>query len=550
MRVLAIARAWSETMPSVVQSMTVILVLLWASAGLAQQPAPEIAPLRVKHIAAPPEDMASGMLSLPDPASLPIVSRSALIPVQTQLIEGVWRWSMPIDVNHNGARIALLPAEHDAWTVSLAAPDQTKIAARLGTSTDPRVRIGSDPLEWIVQDREFTHLTIHKTQQEARQGQWVIEVIADHRAPGYVLIESGSGTTLSTHVETQSTLKNQPITLVSKLSNNARLDSLVAHITSPLGISSTERAHPGSAHLTFFPEETGNYTIRMIANGQSQQGHPVHLTTQHVVCAEDPAPLLNAPKTTADESRVVFGFDADESSRRAILAAEVWGRRSGSGALTPVAWISNIVGSTRSLTLDTRWIALTDVDPGTLELRALRLHDVDSLVPIEVVERVPVPIDTITLPQAPKSITQDMLTGSFDQTVLSPIPSRQANASGSVGGGHRLMLVHGYCTDSNPYPTSHFSGDLAVFEDFNQSRSHDEFALQIMAQAAPMKSFGVVAPSQGGIASLHLLNFYWSGLDWARDGTRRIQTVGSPYQGTALAGNAAVLGDIFRFGCG
>jgi len=112
------------------------------------------------------------------------------------------------------------------------------------------------------------------------------------------------------------------------------------------------------------------------------------------------------------------------------------------------------------------------------------------------------------------------------------------------------MLVHGYCTDANPFPTGHFSGDLAVFEDYGQSRSHDGFALEMLSQSAPMKSFGVVGHSQGGMGALHLLTFYWSGLDWARNGDRLIQSVGAPYQGTALAGNAAVLGDLFGFGCG
>jgi hypothetical protein len=90
---------------------------------------------------------------------------------------------------------------------------------------------------------------------------------------------------------------------------------------------------------------------------------------------------------------------------------------------------------------------------------------------------------------------------------------------------------------------------VAVFHDPAVSRSHDAFALEIMAQASPMKSFGVAAHSQGAMAALHLYTFYFSGLDWAR-GDRLIQSVGAPYQGTALAGNAAVLGDIFGFGCG
>ena len=67
---------------------------------------------------------------------------------------------------------------------------------------------------------------------------------------------------------------------------------------------------------------------------------------------------------------------------------------------------------------------------------------------------------------------------------------------------------------------------------------------------AALPSFGIVAHSQGGAASLHLYTYYWSGLDYATGGTRLIQSVGTPYQGTALAGNLALLGQIFGAGCG
>lgn len=495
----------------------------------------------VKQIAAPPSDIVSGLLTLPAPESIPVVSRSALIPVKTKLINGQWSWSMPIPVHPRGARIALLPAAPAAWSTTLTAPDQSNIAAQLNATSDPRVQIGTDPLAWIAQDRDFTHLSI----QPNNPGAWTLTITANHQAAGYILLDAGPDMTLSTHVATQSTLQNHPITLVSEFSKNVRLTSLTAEIRSPAGFISTEAAIAGSSQLTFVPDEPGPHSIRMIAQGITPQGEQILLTTQHLIHAAEPAPLLKAPTTTTDDNHVRFTFTSDESTRRTILAAEVWGRKA--GVLTPVAWISTIVGSTRSLTLDTRWIALADVDPQRLELRAVRLHDINSSVPLEIIDRIPVPIENLTLPEAPAAITPDMRTGTFKQTIPSPLPPQLTQ---SAGPGHRLFLVHGYCTDANPYPVSHFTGDLAVFEDFNQSRSHDEFALNLLAQSAPMKSFGVVAHSQGGNASLHLLNFYWSGLDWAKGGTRLIQTVGSPYQGTALAGNAAVLGDIFGFGCG
>ena len=48
---------------------------------------------------------------------------------------------------------------------------------------------------------------------------------------------------------------------------------------------------------------------------------------------------------------------------------------------------------------------------------------------------------------------------------------------------------------------------------------------------------------------MHLYTYYWSGLDYS-SGSRMIQSVGTPYQGTPLAGNLAALGNVFGVGCG
>ena len=121
------------------------------------------------------------------------------------------------------------------------------------------------------------------------------------------------------------------------------------------------------------------------------------------------------------------------------------------------------------------------------------------------------------------------------------------NTDNAVGG--KLMLVHGYCSGGNPFPVSQFSNYI-VFSDPNKNRTHDQFANLIKNFGAAYPSFGIVAHSQGGAASLHLYTYYWSGLDYATGGSRLIQTVGTPYQGTALAGNLAALGSVFGAGCG
>lgn len=500
-----------------------------------------LVPVQTKQVTAPPSDIVSGMVKLPDPSSVPVVSRSALIPVSPQFIDGRWSWSMPINTQSRDARIALLPAQPNAWTTHLTSPDNATFSARHGVQSDPRVSIGTAPLAWVAEDRDFTHLTIKASNND----QWSLNIASDHNAQGFVLIESGPELSLSTYIKQHSTLQDQPITLVSSFSNQVQQATYTAEIRAPSGITTTETSPNGSSEVTFVPTEVGPHSIRLIAQAISDNGTPIFLTTQHIVFAAPVAPLLNAPTTKVENNQVIIEFTPANTPRRTILAAEVWGELNNEP--TPVAWISSIVGSTRSLTLDPRWISLAGIDPETLELRAVRLHDLESFVPIEIIDQVAIPIEGLKLPDAPAEISNDMLVGMRQTSVQASLPAQQQRG---VELGHRLMLVHGYCTDATPFTVSHFSGDLAQFQDYNQSRSHDEFALQMLAQSASMKSFGVVGHSQGGMGALHLYTYYWSGLDWARNGNRLIQSVGAPYQGTALAGNAAVLGDIFGFGCG
>ena len=120
----------------------------------------------------------------------------------------------------------------------------------------------------------------------------------------------------------------------------------------------------------------------------------------------------------------------------------------------------------------------------------------------------------------------------------------------------RKILVHGYCDSKSPFPTSHFSNEIE-FSDPDMTNpvpsnwSHDQFAKKInrFADNNNIGSCGCIAHSQGGAACLHLYRYYYSCLDYG-SGNRRIQSVGTPYQGTSLIGNLAAIGDVFGSGCG
>lgn len=124
-------------------------------------------------------------------------------------------------------------------------------------------------------------------------------------------------------------------------------------------------------------------------------------------------------------------------------------------------------------------------------------------------------------------------------------------AAASAGSGQHTLLVHGYCSDNVWGSQTGYFANAKVFLDLDASRSHDDFARRIdaFADSAGVSDCRIVAHSQGGMAALHLYTYYWSCLDTSSGG-RLIQSVGTPYQGSALAGNLAAIGEVFGAGCG
>ncbi len=163
------------------------------------------------------------------------------------------------------------------------------------------------------------------------------------------------------------------------------------------------------------------------------------------------------------------------------------------------------------------------------------------------------------------NITTEMSVGRKPESMYLPSTSSSSESRNlaSSPAAKRLckkILVHGYCS-LGVWPMAHFT-DAIEFSDpdtiapVESSWSHNQFALKIdkFANDNDIVSCGIIAHSQGGLASLHLKDNYWSCLDNAQDsdleenGGRLIQSVGSPYQGTPLAGNLAAIGNVFGVG--
>lgn len=250
-----------------------------------------------------------------------------------------------------------------------------------------------------------------------------------------------------------------------------------------------------------------------------------------------------------------------------LAAAEVWSRAGSDGAPPRcLGWIGGLAeaGADGCVRIGVARDAIGDTASATtaagLELRQVRLHARDGWVPLDLVARMPVVADPgIAAERAPATTAGTRATApawSGPPGIASVgWNGRAATAAGTISsftagiGTHALMLVHGYCAGANPWPGTNFADDQWMYEEPEANLSHDAFALDLAAEGERFKSFGVIAHSQGGSAALHLYTFYWSGLDWAGEG-RLIQALGTPFEGTALAGNLAALGEIFGVQCG
>jgi hypothetical protein len=536
-----------------------------------------------KQLAAPPEELAGGGLRLPEAAASGLRSDSALIPVNlSQTADGNWAWfgEVALDSVDNASLTVFSPGAN--WAVTVAQPGGRAVA--LDSATNQVTRQDS-----ALGLAENQYPGVVYTFNRARVGTWKIMVTAD--APrdrqegavdngavesgpdGYLLVSGQSRYGLYAHLNSYELLTGRQVGLVAYLYDGGSASDAAApqplagaikqavfHLAAPDGswqmvVMADDGLHgDGLAGDGVFgglvtAAAAGQYTAQVVAEGQTPDNRPFIRTTQHVFPVIDASLSLvegTVVATAADDVRLRLDVPAVAvgEAGAAQLFAEVWGD-DGSGTAVPVAWIGGMVQAEYTadgqlalpLYLDGRWLARAGVRGG-LSLQNIRLHDVETHIPMSQIASLAVNVESLPAAALEYSgeVTEEMLMG--------PRPEASGAPQGFAG---VLMLIHGYCS-GGVWPTSDFS-QYAVFQDYNKNRTHDQFANLIRTYGNQFSSFGAVAHSQGGAASLHLYTYYWSGLDYS-SGSRLIQSVGTPYRGTALAGNLAVLGQIFGAGCG
>lgn len=524
--------------------------------------APAAAHAEVQSFAKQLAGPASEIESMRAPAAIDaaIHSRSALLPVRFDNAGGR-SWQSKLPVENGKLRFLVFSPQYTHWQVKLQNSVGRDVAAESLATQVLNTDFGIEGARVPATRYDYDNL----------QGDsWTLKLNSAVAAgDGYVLIEGDPATELASYLTHKRQLVGERIgftALLTSSSDNSvrvgrkagRIELATLRVTAPDGSVATYTMHDDGRHddgaagdglfAGDFPAElAGNYVAQVEARGVNQAGKAFVRTAEHLV------PVVAAELAIATTRAAVVSADGDRLSIRVPVATraqgqhyraigEIWGSNA-RGQKVAVAWLGGMVTPNNgelSLGFDQRWIARAAAR-GPFELRNLRLEDPDHFITVASASQIAldVPVLRSTVSGSDVSIDEAMTMG--------PRPVENLRGAVTNGVGSRLLLVHGYCS-GGVWPAGQFS-TASTFLDANQNRSHDQFAQRIRNYGATWNSFGTVAHSQGGMAALHLYTYYWSGLDNAT-GSRLMQSVGTPYQGTNLSGILATLGNWFGVACG
>lgn len=550
----------------IARTVTAVLVVLWAT------PLPiAYAQPSYKQLAGSWTEFAS--MAAPAPDSTAVQSKSALLPVILQQDStGRWTWSAEVPVEGERWRFAVLPGPSQVpaapWNVMVRHPGTGRQTSTAALGVQARIaELGLSNRRVRADYYEFA---------DTARGSQRISIESSQPARGHLLLEGAGPARLVSHQAALNQRAGDRIGIVARIRDRdtgalgigaAVVTSASLRVTSPDGRVQARQMYDDGAHGDgepgdgvyggdFAADSAGEFTGQVVFTGQDNSGGTFVRTAEHLIPVIDDG--LRIEGTTAASALVSahrLGVSIEVSQAKPDahyrVFAEVWGSApSVNGVSVPVAWIGGMAAvrnGTIDLGLDTRWLVVAGAQP-PLELRNVRIEDPDHFITVAAAERMSLPASA--LPRSALASAQIVID---EEMRMGPRPMNAALlpsvASYTDGIGHKLLLVHGYCS-SNVWGSALPDFDnAAIFEDFDQNRSHDAFAQRIKTFGLPWNSYAIVAHSQGGAAALHLYTYYWSGLDNAGPG-RLIQSVGTPYQGTNLAGILASLGSWFGKGCG
>jgi hypothetical protein len=297
------------------------------------------------------------------------------------------------------------------------------------------------------------------------------------------------------------------------------------------------------------------YRAQAVLTGTNNAGVTFIRSTQHLLPITTAAISLQgqarAIAKDKDHLDILLSVQSNDHSKLYRAYGELWAVNT-QGKEIPVCWLSSLVNTQTAsgkqvvvLELNTNWLKRAGAK-APLTLKNVMIQDSEVHVPLSSVNQIPIVVSNKLIPttSGPMNIpiTKEMRQG---------VAPRSRNITSSKA-APTLMLVHGYCANVNPWKGEHDDfKDATYFLEPSASMTNQDFADLVIkhAEELGMTHWGGIGHSQGGHVLAHILNYYHTGLDQSKGG-RKVQTVGTPWQGCSGAGSAASLIDLFGVGCG
>jgi hypothetical protein len=426
------------------------------------------------------------------------------------------------------------------------------------------------------------------THNEAAPGQVKVNVDSVAGDSGVVVLVRSRSSKINLDVQRTSltALANSPVELLASLvnaqgNNNVirnGLESATATITSEgddaamtVEFEATETA--GVLSASFTPSAAGVYTVAIDASGSAPNGAAVdrsewlsiHVSEDKIAAISSASMSLTHELGMEVSIKAVLDAPGLNDGDIVHLRADITGSLP-SGRRAPVATVSAMCeydaeAQDCEIVVQPDWFWRASVS-APFYLNDVSLSDPDTWNAYETAEEIAVDADFNKVPGKPgKGNRLESLAKSTEEDHVRL--TQGVRPMKTQSGVHKRILVHGYCSGDvwgHALSNNHFSQSSTVkFQDYDKNRSHNQFALNIrtfgegsgFGNGQALHGCGLIGHSQGGAASLHLYTYYWSCLDYGSyGGSRYIQSVGTPYQGTNLAGILAAMGNWFGIGCG
>ena len=548
---------------------TFILVVTCAIALCAAAVRAADAPrMSVKRLFAPAADVEQGVVALPSPEATPTRSRAAVFTASFAPATERAR-VVRFEFVHAGGALRLIPLGVDAC----------RWRGRLSVGVQAIPLQGSDALvarvteEFASQAAFGIEDATRAFELDAPAGDCVVEFWSEVPAGtgAALVVDDGAGEkdgpALVAHLASRVNRAGGALEFVVRgelAGRRGPLGGRAAEVTAATvswrdGV--VERAQlvrgakDGSVRVTFARARAGDAIVRidgfvLDARGASRQRSLFVLARIADGAMIGGGSVVHADRVNPDWIHCDFSVTRASAGETVFAAAELWAVAGGKSRI--LGWIGGLAEVTLEggvpavrLGFDRRQIDLAKGE--ALVFRGIRLQERDGFAPLDVRAEI--------VPDARALSAVAASTAPLDPSAWGGEPGLATVAVPEISsfvppvGAHALVLAHGYCASSNPWPLAQFASDAWPYEYLSQTLSNDAFAVDLATRAAQFKSYGIVGHSQGGCAALHLKTFYWSGLDWAGPG-RLMQCVGSPLEGTPLAGNLAALGAALGIQCG